>query len=95
MVQKYSEKATSPKKKEKEKEKEKKKRQLLCYCVWLSGRMHIEERMNEGSRLQSKRKYENETKTNVTPEKADMTSANQMPGEHKFALLVAIIVNYG
>ena len=57
------------------------------YYLWLSGRMHIEERLNEGPRLQSKHKDENETKTNegldafnfffktsVTPDKDNMTS---------------------
>ena len=50
MVQKYSEKATSSKKKKGRKKKKKKKkkkkgrRQLLGNCVWLSGRMNIEER---------------------------------------------------
>ena len=42
---KYSEKATSPKKEEKH--------------VWLSGRLHIEGRLNEGPRLQRKHKDEN------------------------------------
>ena len=31
---------------------EKGRRQLLDNCVWLSGRMHIQERLNEGPRLQ-------------------------------------------
>ena len=62
--------------------------------MWLSGRLHIEGRLNEGPRLQ--RKHEDEkrgkakqNKTNVTPEKDVMTSANQTPGGHKFAPLVA------
>ena len=42
MVQKYAEKATSP-----NKQKEKRKKHL-----WLSGRLHIEERLNAGARLQ-------------------------------------------
>ena len=41
---------------------EKGRRQLLNNYVWLSGRMHIEERLNEGSWFQSKQKDENETK---------------------------------
>ena len=53
----------------------------------------IEEQLNEEPRLQWKHKdaNENETKnkTNVTPEKGNMTSANQTPGRHKFAPLVA------
>ena len=61
--------------------------------AWLSGRLHIEGRLNEGPRLQ--RKHEDEkrskakqNKVKVTPEK-DMISANQTPGGHKFAPLVA------
>ena len=44
--------------------------------VWLSGRLHIEGRLNEGPRPQRKHKDV-------------MTSANQAPGGHKFAPLVA------
>ena len=61
--------------------------------MWLSGRLHIEGRLNKGPRLQRKHKDEHEAnfslKTNVTPEKDVMTSANQTPGGHKFAPLVA------
>ena len=53
---KYSEKATSPKKKENKKKKKK--------DVWLSGRLHVEGRLNEGPRLQRKHKDENEAKQN-------------------------------
>ena len=43
----YSEKATSSKKKKRKKEtKTKKDPELLGNCMWLSGRMHIEERLN-------------------------------------------------
>ena len=60
--------------------------------VWLSGRLYIEGLLNEGPRLQRTHKDENETKqnkTNGTPEKDAMTSANQTPGGHKFVPLVA------
>ena len=54
--------------------------------VWLSGRLHIGERLNEGPRLQQKYEDENEAKQN----KGNiMTSANQTPGGYKFAPLVA------
>ena len=53
MVQKYSEKATSPKgKRDKH------------VALWLSGRLNIEERLNEGPRLQRKHKDENKAKQN-------------------------------
>ena len=78
MVQrKYSEKATST-----NKQKENKKQKN----VWLSGRLHIEGRLNEGPRLQRKR---SKTKTNVTPEKDAIASANKTPGGYKFTPLVA------
>ena len=75
------EKATSP-----NKQNEKRKKH-----VWLSGRLHIERRLNEGTRLQRKHKDEKRSKavTNVTPEKNFMTCANQTPGEYKFVALVA------
>ena len=58
--------------------------------MWLSGRLHIEERLNEGPRLQRKHKDESEAKqTNVTPEKDVMASAHQTPVGYKFAPLVA------
>ena len=63
--------------------------------VWLSGRLHIiEGRLNEEPRLQRKKHKDKknkakQNKTNVTPEKDVMTSANQTPGGHKFAPLVA------
>ena len=79
MVQKkYSEKATSPKKEKKH--------------VWLSGRLHIEGRLNKGPRLQRKYKDENEAKQNkrnTRERRHDILSANQTPGGHKFAPLVA------
>ena len=56
----------------------KRRRQLLGNCVWLSGRVHIEGRLNEGPRLQWKQKDENETKqnkTNVTAEENNTISA--------------------
>ena len=52
--------------------------------------MHIEEPLNEVPRLQQQHEDENKTKTNVTPEAGDMTSANQTPGGYKFAPLLAI-----
>ena len=61
--------------------------------VWLSGRLHIEGRLNEGPRLQRKHKDENEAKQNKrsTRERRSLwhQSANQTPGGHKFAPLVA------
>ena len=54
------------------------------------GGMHIEEPLNEVPRLQQQHEDENKTKTNVTPEAGDMTSANQTPGGYKFAPLLAI-----
>ena len=39
--------------------------------------------------MKAKRRKRNKIKTNVTPEKDDMTSANQTPGGYKFAPLVA------
>ena len=62
--------------------------------VWLSGCLHVEGRLNEGPRLQRKHKDEKRSKAkqnkiNVTPEKDVMTSANQTPGGHKFAPLMA------
>ena len=55
---------------------------------------HIEGRLNKGPRLQRKHKDEKrskakQNKTNVTPEKDVMTSANQTPGGYKLAPLVA------
>ena len=55
--------------------------------VWLSGRLHIEGRLDEGPWLQQKKhkKYEKrskaqQNKTNATPEKDAMTcTANQRP----------------
>ena len=58
--------------------------------VWLSGRLYIDRRWNEGPRLQRKHKDENEAKqTKITPEKDVMTSENQTPGGYKFAPLMA------
>ena len=59
--------------------------------VWLSGRLHIEGRLNEGPRLQRKHKVENEAKQKQREIRHDIhVSANQTPGGHKFAPLVAI-----
>ena len=82
MVQKkYSEKATSPNNQKEEKERN---------TCGLSGRLHIEGRLNEGPRLQRKHKDENEAnQTKVTSEKDVMASANQTPRGYKFAPLVA------
>ena len=61
--------------------------------VRLSGRPHIEGRLNKGPRLQRKHKDGNEAKRNIrnTRERRHdvMTSANQTPRGHKFASLVA------
>ena len=59
--------------------------------VWLSGRLHIEGRLIEGSRLQRsiKTKTKHNRTNNVAPEKEVMTSANQTPGGYMFAPLVA------
>ena len=83
MAQKNSEKATSPKKKKGEKKQH----------VWLSGRMHIEERRTIEPRaaasVKAKTTKMKQSRTNVTPEKDDMTSsANQTPGGYKFTPLV-------
>ena len=57
--------------------------------VWLSGRLHIEGRLNEGPRLDESIKTKTkQNKTNVKPEKDAMTSANQTTGGYKFAPLV-------
>ena len=77
MVQKILGKSDSISKKTKEKKKKEKKREK---DVWLSGRLHIEGRSNGGPRLQGKHKDENEqNKTNATPGKDVMTSADQTP----------------
>ena len=54
-----------------------------------TGRMHIEEKMNEEPRTQWKQNYENETKK--TPKKGNMASTNKIktPGGYMFAPLVA------
>ena len=64
----------------------------------LSGRLHIEGRLDGGPRLQRKHKEDEkrskakQNKTHVTtPEKDVMASANQTPGGYKFAPLVAIV----
>ena len=57
MVQKNTRKKRHLQTKKKEKRKRKKH-------VWLSGRLHIEERLNEGPRLQRKHRDENEAKQN-------------------------------
>ena len=59
--------------------------------MWLSGRLHIEGRLNEGPRLQRNHKDENEAEQNKgnTRERRHDTSANQTPGEYKFAPFVA------
>ena len=76
---KYSEKATSP---DKQKEKNKKH-------VWLSGRLHIEGRLTKDRGFSESIKTKTKkNKTNVTPEKDVMASANQTPGGYKFAPLV-------
>ena len=80
---KYSEKATSPNKQKKRKKNKRKKH------VWLSERLHIEGRLNEGPRLQRNQRKTRQNKPNVTREKNAMASANQTPGGYKFAPLVA------
>ena len=71
-TKKYSEKATSP---NNQKEKIKRKKQ-----VWILVRLHIEERLNEGPRLQRKHRDENETKQNKrkTRKKRHGISANDL-----------------
>ena len=70
---------------------------VLCPCtgssgeekhVWLPERLHIEGRLNK--RLWLQRKHKDESEANVTPQKDAMASANQTPGGHKFAPLVAV-----
>ena len=52
--------------------------------------MHIEGRLNEGRGFNESIKTETkQNKTHVTPEKDNMSSANQTPGGYKFASLVA------
>ena len=77
----YEKYSTSPNKRKKKRKKH----------VWLSGRLHIEGRLNEEPRLQRKHKDEKakQNKTKVTPEKDVIASANQTPGGYKFAPLVA------
>ena len=74
MVQKLLQKSTSPKKKKKH--------------VWLSGRLRIEGRLNEGPRIQRKHKDENEAKQNkhnTRERRHDICK----PNARKFAPLVA------
>ena len=72
------------------KQKEKRKKH-----AWLSGRLHIEGRLNEGPRPQQnyqdeKRSKAKQHKTNVTSEKDVMTFiCKKTPGGYKFAPLVA------
>ena len=47
--------------------------------VWLSGRLHIEGRLNEGPRLQRKHRDENEAKQKKRNTNDVMTSASQTP----------------
>ena len=83
MIVQKIQKATSP---NTPKENIKKKR------VWLSGRrLYIEERLDEDSRgfNESIKTKTKQNKTNVTPEKDVMASANQTAGGYKFAPLLA------
>ena len=58
--------------------------------MWLSGRMHIEERLNEGRGFsESKKTKTKQNKTKVIPEKDVMASAIQTPEGYRFAPLVA------
>ena len=70
MVQKYSGKATYPKKPKKEETKTKKDtaRQLLGNCLWLSERMHIKGRttIERRAALQRKQKRRQRNKTKQT-----------------------------
>ena len=72
--------------------KEKKKRKTVIRELRVAVGAHAYRRTIERTkpRLQSKQKDEkrNKNRTNVTPEKYDMTSANQTPGGYKFASLV-------
>ena len=82
---KYLEKATASPNKQKEKRKKKREKKN----AWLSGRLRIEGRSNGGPRLQRKHKDENgQNKTNATPEKDVMTSANQTPKDKCFCCTV-------
>ena len=69
------------------KKEEKRKRKKH---VWLSGRLHIERRLNEGPRLQRKHRDENEAKQNkLNARENTMASANETPGGYKFVPFVA------
>ena len=60
--------------------------------VWLSARLRIEGRLNEGPRLQRSIGTKNEVKQNKRNKhqrKNAMASASQTPGGYKFAPLVA------
>ena len=101
MVQKYSEKSDyhlrrNKKRRNKKREKQNQKkgrRQLLGNCVWLSGRTYIVERRTIQRRVaalvKAKKTKTKQNETNATPEKDDMTSANQTPGGYTFVALVA------
>ena len=77
MVQKkYSEKATSPNKRKRKKEKGKKKKEKRKRKkhVWLSGRLHIDGRLDEVPRLKQKHRDENEAKQKpmIPPKRFDI-----------------------
>ena len=94
-------KRTSPKKQKKEEKTKKGRRQLLRTCVWLSGRMHIEERRAIERRAAApvKAKNENKTKrnkTNAAPEKDDMTSEKKTKKRPEYRSSLHLwLVNYG
>ena len=61
------------------------RRQLLANGVWLSGRMHIEERLNEGPPIQREQEDENVTKTKQRKGKWQRASTKTSSGGYKFA----------
>ena len=84
MVQKYSKKATSPKKQKKGRKEEK------LVAVGALAYRRMENDWTKGRDFsETKKSKTKENKTNITPEKNDMTSANQTLGRYKFAPLVA------
>ena len=95
MVQKYPEKATSPKKQKKEETKTKKGADSGNCALWLLGRMHIEEGRTVGRKAAASmkaKKNENETKQNKrnTRERQQHDIRPEDTGSHHTWL-----INYG
>ena len=94
MVQKYSEK----KKRHVQRNKKKGGKRKRTIHVWLLGRMHIEERRTIEGRVaasaKAKIRKRSQNKTNVTPEKGDMPSANQTPRGYSTSSRHLWLVNY-